>query len=86
MRSKSGPVAISTITASVNWLSDKRYLCVRINHQIGPLVGQSKSRYDRRLYIDKLWHKKTAIDEIFNDCRRCIVDKATVRYYLSILI
>ena len=34
---KVAPVAISIITASVNWLSDKRYLCVRINHQIGPL-------------------------------------------------
>ena len=30
--------------------------------------------------------RKTAIDEIFNDCRRCIVDKTTVRYYLSIFI
>ena len=34
---KVAPVALSTITASVNWLSDKRYLCVSINHQIGPL-------------------------------------------------
>ena len=34
---KVAPVALSTITAYVNWLSDKRYLCVRINHQIGPL-------------------------------------------------
>ena len=34
---KVAPVALSTVTASVNWLSDKRYLCVRINHQIGPL-------------------------------------------------
>ena len=31
------PVAISIITAYVNWLSDKRYLCVRIPPQIGPL-------------------------------------------------
>ena len=31
------PVAVSTITVSVNWLSDKRSLCVSINHQIGPL-------------------------------------------------
>ena len=30
MRSKSGPEALSTVTASENWLSDKRYLCVRI--------------------------------------------------------
>ena len=31
------PVALSIITASVNRLSDKRYLCVRINQQVGPL-------------------------------------------------
>ena len=31
------PVALSIVTASVNWLSDKRYLCVRIKSQIGPL-------------------------------------------------
>ena len=37
LRSKSGPVALSIITAYVNWLSDKRYYCVRINYQIGPL-------------------------------------------------
>ena len=37
LHSKSGPVALSIITASVDWLSDKRYMCVRINHQIGPL-------------------------------------------------
>ena len=34
---KVAPAALSTIMASVNWLSDKRYYCVRINHQIGPL-------------------------------------------------
>ena len=34
---KVAPVALSTNTDSVNWLSDKRYLCVRINYQIGPL-------------------------------------------------
>ena len=34
---KVAPVALSIITASVNWLSDKRYYCVRINHQLGPL-------------------------------------------------
>ena len=34
---KVAPVALSTITASVKWLSDKRYYCVRINYQIGPL-------------------------------------------------
>ena len=28
---KVAPVALSVITASVNWLSDKRYLCVSIN-------------------------------------------------------
>ncbi len=47
------PEALSSITASVNWLSDKRYLCVRINHQIGAFSRQSKSRYDRRLYHEK---------------------------------
>ena len=34
---KVAPVALSTITASVNWLSDKRYWCVMINYQAGPL-------------------------------------------------
>ena len=34
---KVAPVALSTNTDSVNWLSDKRYLCVRINPQLGPL-------------------------------------------------
>ena len=34
---KVAPVALSIVTVSVNWLSDKRYLCARINHQIGPL-------------------------------------------------
>ena len=34
---KVAPVALSVITASVNWLSDKRYLCVSINPQVGPL-------------------------------------------------
>ena len=34
---KVAPVALSTVTASVNWLSDKRYYCVRINPQLGPL-------------------------------------------------
>ena len=37
LRSKSGPGSYYTITVSVNWLSDKRYLCVRIKSQIGPL-------------------------------------------------
>ena len=31
------PVVLSIVTVSVKWLSDKRYLCVRINTQIGPL-------------------------------------------------
>ena len=31
------PVALFIITTSVNLLSDKRYLCVRIKPQIGPL-------------------------------------------------
>ena len=34
---KVAPLARSIITVNVNWLSDKRYLCVRINPQIGPL-------------------------------------------------
>ena len=34
---KVAPVTISIITDSVNWLSDKRYYCVRINPQVGPL-------------------------------------------------
>ena len=34
---KVAPVALSIVTVSVNWLSDKRYLCVSINPQIGPL-------------------------------------------------
>ena len=34
---KVAPVAISTVTVSVKWLSDKRYYCVRINFQVEPL-------------------------------------------------
>ena len=34
---KVAPVALSIITVSVNWLSDKRYYCVRVPSQIGPL-------------------------------------------------
>ena len=34
---KVAPVVLSVITVNVNWLSDKRYLCVSKNHQIGPL-------------------------------------------------
>ena len=34
---KVAPAALSSITVNVNWLSDKRYYCVRINPQIGPL-------------------------------------------------
>ena len=34
---KVAPVALSTIPVNVNWLSDKRYYCVRINPQVGPL-------------------------------------------------
>ena len=34
---KVAPVALSIVTASVNWLSDKRYYCVRIKPQVGPL-------------------------------------------------
>ena len=60
LHSKSGPVALSTITASVNWLSDKRYLCVSINHQIGPLSRtEQKSLWPQAVSgeqnIDKAW-------------------------------
>ena len=34
---KVAPEALSIITVNVNWLSDKRYWCVRIIPQIGPL-------------------------------------------------
>ena len=50
---KVAPVSLSTITVSVNWLSDKRYICVKINYQAGSFSRQSKSRYDRRLYLEK---------------------------------
>ena len=50
---KVSPVALSTIPVTVNWLSDKRYLYVRINHQAGSFSRQSKSRYDRRLSFGK---------------------------------
>ena len=47
------PEALSTIPVTVNWLSDKRYLCVRINYQAGSFSRQSNSRYDRRLSLEK---------------------------------
>ena len=50
---KVSPVALSIIPVTVNWLSDKRYLCVRINYQAGSFSRQSKSRYDRRLSLEK---------------------------------
>ncbi len=50
---KVSPVALSAIPVSVNWLSDKRYLCVKINYQAGSFSRQSKSRYDRRLSFKK---------------------------------
>ena len=34
---KVAPVALSIVTVSVKWLSNKRYHCVRINNQVGPL-------------------------------------------------
>ena len=55
LRSKSGLVAISTITASVKWLSDKRYCCVRINHQIGPLSRtEQKSLWPQAVFREIL--------------------------------
>ena len=50
---KVSPVALSAIPVTVNWLSDKRYICVRINYQAGSFSRQSKSRYDRRLSLEK---------------------------------
>ena len=50
---KVSPVALSANPVTVNWLSDKRYLCVRINYQAGSFSRQSKSRYDRRLSFEK---------------------------------
>ena len=50
---KVSPVAHSANPVTVNWLSDKRYLCVRINYQAGSFSRQSKSRHDRRLYLEK---------------------------------
>ena len=50
---KVSPVALSAIPVTVNWPSDKRYLCVRINYQAGSFSRQSKSRYDRRLSFRK---------------------------------
>ena len=52
---KVAPVALSIITASVNWLSDKRYLCVRINHQIGPLSRtEQKSLWPQAVFRETL--------------------------------
>ena len=50
---KVAPVVLSIITAYVNWLSDKRYLCVRIPSQIGPLSRTEQKCHDRRLYREK---------------------------------
>ena len=55
LRSKSGPVTLSINTDSVNWLSDKRYLCVRINHQIGPLSRtEQKSLWPQAVFRETL--------------------------------
>ena len=52
---KVAPVALSIITDSVNWLSDKRYLCVRINHQIGPLSRtEQKSLWPQAVFRETL--------------------------------
>ena len=61
LRSKSGPVTLSINTDSVNWLSDKRYLCVRINHQIGPLSRtEQKSLWPQAVFrkslVSYLWY------------------------------
>ena len=50
---KVSPEVLSAIPDYVNWLSDKRYLCVRINYQAGSFSRQSKSRHDRRLSLEK---------------------------------
>ena len=52
---KVAPMAISVITASVNWLSDKRYLCVRINHQIGPLSRTEQKSLWPQAVFRKTW-------------------------------
>ena len=52
---KVAPVALSIITASVNWLSDKRYYCVRINPQIGPLSRtEQKSLWPQAVFRETL--------------------------------
>ncbi len=52
------PVALSIITVSVNWLSDKRYLCVRINHQIGPLSRtEQKSLCPQAVFREPLTYR-----------------------------
>ena len=38
------PVALSIITASVNWLSDKRYLCVRINKSSNRAIKSDRAK------------------------------------------
>ena len=70
---KVAPVVLSTITASVDWLSDKRYLCVRINHQIGPL-----SRTEQKsLWPQAVFRKNTDITTfIYNIWRDRQLDKS----------
>ena len=58
---KVAPVALSITTASVNWLSDKRYYCVIINPKIGPLSRtEQKSLWPQAVYRI-FTHKKTSI-------------------------
>ena len=48
---KVAPVALFIITVSVNWLSDKRYWCVMIKPQIGPLSRtEQKSLWPQAVY------------------------------------
>ena len=55
---KVAPVALSTITASVNWLSDKRCWYVSINHQIGPLSRtEQKSLWPQAVYREPLTYR-----------------------------
>ena len=55
---KVAPVALSTNTVYVNWLSDKRYLCVRINHQIGPLSRtEQKSLWPQAVFRESLTYR-----------------------------
>ena len=39
---KVAPMSLSIVTVSVNWLSDKRYWCVRINYQMAIKSDRAK--------------------------------------------